>query len=422
MGKDSERQRFEKAFQDRIGRSPAEFIQQKLANGTEPKTIQYQYEMMAAEIARQNSCAAPPFGLYASLKKKAYHKLVRDRIPEIIEASGKTCTWETLSDEEYLQLLDEKLNEELAEYQESKSLEELADLLEVVQAVVRARGWTPEQLEQLRADKAAQRGGFEKRILLTSVRKKEDYRYLLVMRDFLQASGKLYSTTFPQLVRQRQQGKVFSFREHLRGLLYAQLSAHTQWHRVAPKLPQVDDLFFQYDEQAILAREGSYFTEGLKQISCASQCTNRQMKHLGENIEKLRQMASECGSLDAYVTSAPPEAIVRDLAAGPHKLYGIGPALAWEYLRNVGIDGVKPDIHVCRFLGADRMGESEQEQAAPDEAVAIVHKMSKQLHLPMVEIDSILWSYCASHYGEICTATPHCDACVVRGFCTRKEG
>ena len=88
----------------------------------------------------------------------------------------------------------------------------------------------------------------------------------------------------------------------------------------------------------------------------------------------------------------------------------------------MGIDGVKPDIHVCRFLGADRMGESEQEQAAPDEAVAIVRKMSEQLHLPMVEIDSILWSYCASHYGEICTATPHCDACVVRGFCTRKEG
>lgn len=124
---------------------------------------------------------------------------------------------------------------------------------------------------------------------------------------------------------------------------------------------------------------------------------------------------------ESYVTSAPPEAIVRDLAAGPHKLYGIGPALAWEYLRNVGIDGVKPDIHVCRFLGANRMGESEQEQAGVSEAVAIVRKMSEQLHLPMVEIASILWSYCASHYGEICTATPHCDACVVRKFCTRKE-
>ena len=352
---------------------------------------------------------------------KAYNKLVRDRIPEIIEADGKTCTWETLSDEAYLQLLDEKLNEELAEYQESKSLEELADLLEVMQAVLRARGWTLEQLEQLRADKAARRGGFEKRILLTSVRKKEDYRYLLVMRDYLRESGKLYSTTFPQLVHQRQQGKVFSFEEHLRGLIYAQLSAHAQWHHIAPKLPQVDALFFHYDVPAILAQEGSYFTAGLKQLSCASQCTNRQMNHLKENIAMLQKIVSEYGSMDAYVISAPPEDIVRDLSAGEHKLYGIGPALAWEYLRNVGIDGVKPDIHVCRFLGADRMGKSDQEQATPAEAVAIVRKMSEQLHLPMVEIDSILWRYCASHYGEICTATPRCDVCVVREFCTRKE-
>ena len=169
LKKDSERQRFEKAFQDRIGRSPAEFIQQKLANGTEPKTIRYQYEMMAAEIARQNSCAAPPFGLYASLKKNTYHKLVRDRIPEIIEASGKTCIWETLSDEAYLQLLDEKLNEELAEYQESKSLEELADLLEVMGAVVTARGWTWDELTALRKEKCRQRGRFAKKILLKEV-------------------------------------------------------------------------------------------------------------------------------------------------------------------------------------------------------------------------------------------------------------
>ena len=68
-----------------------------------------------------------------------------------------------------LQLLDEKLNEELAEYQESKSLEELADLLEVMQAVVRARGWTLDELEQVRADKAAERGGFTKKILLKEV-------------------------------------------------------------------------------------------------------------------------------------------------------------------------------------------------------------------------------------------------------------
>ena len=103
---------------------------------------------------------------------KVYNKLVRDRIPEIIEADGKTCTTEILSDDRHLQMLDAKLNEELAEYQESKSLEELADLLEVMQAVVKARGWTWEQLEQIRMEKAARRGGFEKKILLREVREK----------------------------------------------------------------------------------------------------------------------------------------------------------------------------------------------------------------------------------------------------------
>ena len=99
-----------------------------------------------------------------------YNKLVRDRIPEIIASDGKTCVCETLSDEDYLRLLDAKLTEELSEYQESPSLEELADLLEVLRAVAKARGWTWEELEQARQDKAAKRGGFEKKILLKEVR------------------------------------------------------------------------------------------------------------------------------------------------------------------------------------------------------------------------------------------------------------
>lgn len=67
-----------------------------------------------------------------------YNKLVRDRIPEIIELDGRKCTTEVLSDDCWLQVLDAKLDEELSEYQENKALEELADLLEVMQAVVKA--------------------------------------------------------------------------------------------------------------------------------------------------------------------------------------------------------------------------------------------------------------------------------------------
>ena len=103
------------------------------------------------------------------MKTKIYNKLVRDRLPEIIETDGKTCITEILSDTQYLEMLDTKLTEELAEYQESKSLEDLADLLEVMQAVVEARGWSWEQLEQVRQAKAAQRGGFARKILLKEV-------------------------------------------------------------------------------------------------------------------------------------------------------------------------------------------------------------------------------------------------------------
>ncbi|MBR0340888.1 MAG: nucleoside triphosphate pyrophosphohydrolase [Oscillospiraceae bacterium] len=103
------------------------------------------------------------------MKTITYHKLVRDKIPEIIEKAGKTCVWFTLSDEEYLKLLDEKLNEELAEYQESKDLEELADLLEVMRAVASARGSSMEDVEKSRIQKAEKRGGFEQKILLEKV-------------------------------------------------------------------------------------------------------------------------------------------------------------------------------------------------------------------------------------------------------------
>lgn len=100
---------------------------------------------------------------------KTYHKLIRDKIPEIIKADGKVCVTRILSDEEYVDALEKKLNEEVAEYQTDKNLEELADILEVLQAICIARGYTLEELETVRAKKAKERGGFEKKIFLESV-------------------------------------------------------------------------------------------------------------------------------------------------------------------------------------------------------------------------------------------------------------
>ena len=98
-----------------------------------------------------------------------HNKLVRDKIPEIIENAGKTSVTHILSDDEYLSELDKKLNEECAEYQADKSIEELAEMLEVMYAIAEARGWSLSELEAVRREKAEKRGGFKEKIYLEYV-------------------------------------------------------------------------------------------------------------------------------------------------------------------------------------------------------------------------------------------------------------
>lgn len=102
-----------------------------------------------------------------------YNKLVRDNIPAIIEKSGQTFTTRLLSDEEYITEINNKMDEELTEYLETTvtadSLEELADLLELIHAAAAYHGATFEELEEVRVEKAEKRGGFNERIFLIEV-------------------------------------------------------------------------------------------------------------------------------------------------------------------------------------------------------------------------------------------------------------
>lgn len=91
-------------------------------------------------------------------------KLVRDKIPAIILADGKKPITRILDTEEYLEELDKKLNEEIAEYQADKSIEEMVDVLEVLFAICEARGHSVEELMEVRTAKREKRGGFEERI------------------------------------------------------------------------------------------------------------------------------------------------------------------------------------------------------------------------------------------------------------------
>lgn len=97
---------------------------------------------------------------------KKYNKLVRDKIPEIIEADGKKCEIKIASKEEMTGLLEAKLMEEVNEYLEDKNLEELADVMEVLFGLAHNLGCSEEDLLNKRAEKLEERGGFKEGIIL----------------------------------------------------------------------------------------------------------------------------------------------------------------------------------------------------------------------------------------------------------------
>lgn len=99
------------------------------------------------------------------------HKAVRDRIPEIVGSSDKNYVFKELSDTEFLAELENKLQEELAEYFESKEIEELADLMEVIHRIADLKGFSKEAFESLRLKKKQERGGFEKNLVMFDVPK-----------------------------------------------------------------------------------------------------------------------------------------------------------------------------------------------------------------------------------------------------------
>lgn len=97
---------------------------------------------------------------------EVYNKLVRDNIPQIIKKTNKIPHTHILTDEEYLIELDNKLSEEFNEYQTDKNIEELADMVEVIYAITKARGSSVEKLEKIRKAKIEKNGAFEKKIYL----------------------------------------------------------------------------------------------------------------------------------------------------------------------------------------------------------------------------------------------------------------
>jgi len=103
-----------------------------------------------------------------------YHKLVRDKIPQEIEEQGKKCSYHRLEEEAYQQELDKKLLEEVNEWTADHNIEEMADIIEVIEAIQKSHQLEKEKIERVRLKKKDKKGGFEEKFYLIEVEEKQE--------------------------------------------------------------------------------------------------------------------------------------------------------------------------------------------------------------------------------------------------------
>lgn len=101
--------------------------------------------------------------------EKQYNKLVRDKIPDIIEEQGNFPIYHILSKTEYTTCLNNKLKEEAEEYLKNNCVEELCDIFEVIKAIYTSMGITDAEFDAVRNQKAQKNGAFRDRIFLEKV-------------------------------------------------------------------------------------------------------------------------------------------------------------------------------------------------------------------------------------------------------------
>ncbi len=189
-------------------------------------------------------------------------------------------------------------------------------------------------------------------------------------------------------------GHVFSKEEHLKGLIYAQLSNQRPWEGIVPHFSEIDGIFFAYNYDEIKKHQADYFESKIRSINCGNRSIGAQMSGLHHNITVFEQIIKEYGSMDAFVNSETAYNIVRMISKNDskYKLIQMGEALAWEYIRNVGIDGAKPDLHLRRFFGNTIMGLSIHEMAPINVVLSEVDRLSEETGRTKFEIDYILWT------------------------------
>jgi len=214
-------------------------------------------------------------------------------------------------------------------------------------------------------------------------------------------------------IEARRHGKPFTMQEHVEGLVLAQLSSQRPWKPIEDNIGKLRAVFLDFAPEALASGNLDEIEQRVRALRCGNRQIRRQIQTLPENIACLQRIENERDGLDVYVQSDKPTVIARELGEGRrYKLKQVGFTLALEYLRNVGIDAAKPDVHVCRIIGPQRLGWARNDPS-PFAAAEIIREKAEEIGVSAAYLDGLLWLFGAKGYGDICAAVPNCGACQV---------
>lgn len=217
--------------------------------------------------------------------------------------------------------------------------------------------------------------------------------------------------------------------DYIRAMTYAILSNSTNWCRVA------QDVDLQTGRLRNVDKALEAHLDNKQDLSVAFEVNQvrfrfkkRQIPAVEENIGRFdhaAELSAKYAKMSANGADFWPlvQAIAHGKPEDGYKLAQIGPALACEYLRNLGYDIPKPDRHLCRLLGSERLQFFNQPMPEFEEVynlVRCVADRSKSNYGP-AQADYILWSYCAISYGNMCNGKNRaCKDCCLSDLCAQK--
>ena len=128
------------------------------------------YQFYSKEQEKKYGVIGIKIDLLSNSFRYSYNKLVRDKIPEDIDSEqGRKCKYRILDDKEYLKELNRKILEEANEFIEENSIEELGDLMEVINAIMKLKGYNMKEVEKVMKAKEEKKGAFNNKIFLEYV-------------------------------------------------------------------------------------------------------------------------------------------------------------------------------------------------------------------------------------------------------------